>query len=318
MENENIKTKENLLQEETCYKCHPINEIRYSTELAGNIFGPDYLKCDGSFVLKVDYPFLLLPVISGQMQLPNIQDAWIRASFPIETIRITESGIWTVPFNVTNADIFAVGGGGGGGGDAYQSDTSGNGGNGGQIVTESITVIPGEEVSITIGIGGIGGDSANNYSTATNGGDTVFGSGIIAQGGLKGYSRQESGGSPVQPSQPGCTTGGNGSIYGTWYGSPGEDGVLCPFFDLDEKFGASGAGGTNVYRGYSDIAIGGKTGGGNGGGGNNNTQANKGSDATFYGSGGGGGGFSSSHSYSQGGNGYQGIVIVRYYRNATV
>jgi hypothetical protein len=73
------------------------------------------------------------------MQLPSIQNAWIGASFPIETVHITESGTWTVPFNVTHADIFAIGGGG----NASQSDTSGNGGNDGRVVTENITVLPG-------------------------------------------------------------------------------------------------------------------------------------------------------------------------------
>lgn len=298
--------------QEEC-NCSPVNEIRFSTELAGNIFGSDYLKCDGSFVLKADYPLLLLPVVDGQMQLPDIPNAWIRASLPIEVISITESGIWTVPAKVTNVDIFAVGGGGGGGGDAYQSDTSGNGGNGGQVVIESLSVTAGEDIAITIGNGGIGGSSANNYSTATNGGNTIF-KDIIVQGGYKGYSRQEAGGSPVQPTQTGCTTGGNGSIYGSWNGEAGQDGVVCPFPGIEGKFGASGGGGGNPYRGYTSMAPGGQCGGGNGGGGNNNTQENKGADGEFYGAAGGGGGFSSSHSYSQGGNGYKGIILIKYSR----
>ena len=37
----------------------PVNEIRYSTKQAGNIFGDKYLPCDGSHVLKTDYPDLL-------------------------------------------------------------------------------------------------------------------------------------------------------------------------------------------------------------------------------------------------------------------
>jgi hypothetical protein len=39
----------------------PVNEIRYSTELAGNIFGNKYLKCNGAIISKDDYPLLLLP-----------------------------------------------------------------------------------------------------------------------------------------------------------------------------------------------------------------------------------------------------------------
>ena len=40
---------------------NPVNEIRYSTALAGNIFGDKYLKCDGAGVAKDDYPLLRLP-----------------------------------------------------------------------------------------------------------------------------------------------------------------------------------------------------------------------------------------------------------------
>jgi hypothetical protein len=36
----------------------PVNEIRYSTEKAGNIFGNKYLPCDGATVSKDDYPNL--------------------------------------------------------------------------------------------------------------------------------------------------------------------------------------------------------------------------------------------------------------------
>jgi hypothetical protein len=40
---------------------NPVNEIRYSTEQAGNIFGDKYLACDGSKVLESLYPDLKLP-----------------------------------------------------------------------------------------------------------------------------------------------------------------------------------------------------------------------------------------------------------------
>jgi hypothetical protein len=40
---------------------NPVNEIRYTTEEAGNIFGGEYLRCDGTIVSKLTFPSLKLP-----------------------------------------------------------------------------------------------------------------------------------------------------------------------------------------------------------------------------------------------------------------
>ena len=51
----------------------PVNEIRYSTSEAGNIFGDKYLPCDGSFIPKDDYP---------QLRIPQAGLRFLKASHP--------------------------------------------------------------------------------------------------------------------------------------------------------------------------------------------------------------------------------------------
>jgi hypothetical protein len=81
------------------------------------------------------------------------------------------STTWTVPVGITSAQIILVGGGGGGGGtDTSQNTADGAGGGGaGGLIYQSVSLTPGETVTINIGSGGAGGLNGNG----TNGGDTV-------------------------------------------------------------------------------------------------------------------------------------------------
>lgn len=113
------------------------------------------------------------------------------------------------------------------------------------------------------------------------------------------------------------------------YSSKGETGIKNPFDSTDTTvYGCGGGGGYDPYDWYTQASdktyyskiqsefpnYGGdnNAGGGRGGYGDNNASTNCGHNATSYGSGGGGGAFSSGHKYGYGGNGMQGIVILKF------
>ncbi len=240
--------------------------------------------------------------------------------------------------------LFMVGGGGAGSGDFYKNGHAGGGGSGGVVkIIEDIACIQGEALAITIGAGGIGG---TRNKTANSGGDTSAIYNNItysAAGGRGGYD--SNGTSSITdnsiikefPRVEGSAYGGQGGkwkepgfvkkYYNTTFSVDlvppvwsirGEDGTGNPFDKTDTNlYGSAGGAGYNVNGGYdlSDTYpnTGGK-GAGRGGHGANNATTNRGGNATFYGGGGGGAAFSSNHSNSLGGNGYQGIVKIYFYK----
>ena len=232
----------------------------------------------------------------------------------------TTSTTWTVPAGVTSVDVFCVGGGGSGGAaDLILANHSGSGGNGGVVTyMTNVSVNPGKSITITVGAGGIGGTRLNGIP----GGTSSFGNSVISPGGYGGIDGQpdkqvnygdlvDSDGQPKEDENSG-RGGRRGSIDGSSTDLQGGDGIECPFYSTGEKYGAGGAGANTAYMQTSLLQYGGNTGGGNSGYGEDNTPENRGSDATFYGGGGGGGAFSSEHTYSFGGNGSPGIVIISY------
>lgn len=207
---------------------------------------------------------------------------------------------WFVPAGVKKADIFLVGGGGGGAGHAYGAGTSGNGGNGGVCAYhQGVNLTPGSAIAIVVGAGGNGG-AYNAYGG--NGGQTSFGDYKVAggNGGLRPMSSQLM----VEKSSP----GGN-AVVGK-VGNPGADGTICPINSV--YYGGGGGAGTSAYHVNAGQAPGGKGDGGAGGAGANNTITNNGGNGT-NGGGGGGGAFNSAHGYGIGGNGGNGLVIIRYW-----
>ena len=113
------------------------------------------------------------------------------------------------------------------------------------------------------------------------------------------------------------------------YSLKGETGIRNPFDSIDTTvYGCGGGGGYDPYDWYTQASdktyyskiqsefpnYGGdnNAGGGRGGYGDNNASTNCGHNATSFGSGGGGGAFSSGHKYGYGGNGMQGIVILKF------
>ena len=211
----------------------------------------------------------------------------------------TSSGTFTAPTGVTKVFITAVGGGGGGGGCSTGANGSGAGGGAGaHIISHPVTVVAGNNYTVTVNSGGTGGSGASNGS---NGGSVSFAAASViltCPGGGGGVSRANGGTAGA---------GGTGSEV-TGIGSIG----------VKNSFGASGGIRHIIVAGASGGAGLGNTGGGEGGGGgagsplgaggNGGAAGASGAAGTGFGSGGGGGGTGT----SSGGNGTNGIVIVQW------
>ena len=90
---------------------------------------------------------------------------------------IYNSTTWTAPVGVTFITVEAIGGGGSAGGGRAVNNAGGGGGAGGQYAKGIVSVTPGNGYTVTIGNGGTG---VNQGWNGTPGGDTSFGSSVIA------------------------------------------------------------------------------------------------------------------------------------------
>src|SRR5690554_1694575 len=204
---------------------------------------------------------------------------------------LTTSGTWTVPDNVYEITVEAVGGGGGGG-RTFSELTVGGGGGGGAYVQSTICTTPSTSILYSIGNGGQGG------SDSKDGGDTWFQntSTVLANGGVGAVVTTE-----VTLGSGGAGGSADASVGDTKIsgvsGAPGEDTV-------------SGKGGNAGYT-----ATVGSIGAGNtGAGGIGVTGNTAGSIGTNYGGGGSGGKKDSSISGNfNGGAGAPGAIRITYY-----
>ena len=188
------------------------------------------------------------------------------------------SGYFNVPpevYFLHDVEVMGAGGGGGGGGTAANA---GAGGNGGNYVRGSMAVIPGQAISYSIGVGGYGGSAAYDGG---GGGDTYFGT-WRATGGSGGKS----------DSNPGANNPGSigGSVHIT--GQQGDGG---------RRFAGSF---TQSWGGVGGDCAGGGMGGN--GAVNGGTTGNPGLPP------GGGGGGGTGGTYTVGGYGANGRVLIRY------
>ena len=230
---------------------------------------------------------------------------------------------------------YLVVGGGGGGGARYM----GGGGGAGGFLTGSSTINSGN-YSITVGNGGLGGQSEN--TRGNNGGNSVF-NGITAYGGggggswsstagglqggsgggNSGYS-QGGGASPIVAGQG--NSGAPGNIYGggggggagsTGYqgsssqGGTGGSGRTSDLSGTTRFYAAGGGGGS--YTSGSGSAGGSGIGGNGANGPNTAAGGNPTAGVANTGSGGGGAnGYNGTTAGIQGGAGGSGIVVIRY------
>ncbi len=249
--------------------------------------------------------------------------------------KFTSSGTWTNTY-VTSADVLIVAGGGGGG-----ADNSGGGGAGGMRVETGVSVSA-QNYTITIGAGGNGSSISHGDGApyATNGADSSA-LGYTATGGGRGASsggaNANSGGSGGGGGQEAASATGasgtsgqgnsggnginNGGGGGGGKGGAGQNGNIRG----SELGGNGGSGANNNYETGSNIAYAGGGGGGNqngiysaqspasGGGGVTNSSVNNRATSGTNGTGAGGG--ASTHTSNpnpSGGDGGDGVVVIRY------
>ena len=205
----------------------------------------------------------------------------------------TTSGTFTVPTGVTRVKV--SGGGAGGGGASFY----GSGGGAGQCVSQTaIDVTAGESITVTIGTGGLGNQTALSGAAKTpsgtfsgsNGGNTSFGSLLTL---ISGKGATSVGGSSGYPGAAGGVGGNRGEMinlqiyasdtFAYYNGGRGGDSLF-------------GSGGTGGYWSAVDNT---KTAGGNGIG---------------FCSGGGGGGThqDTGMSCTKGGDGANGYLVIEW------
>lgn len=229
-------------------------------------------------------------------------------------VAYTSSGTFTVPTGVRSINIHCTGGGGSG---YYGSadDRGGNGGAGGYTsYVNSITVSPGEQISVTVGSGGIyvnNTKSGGTSSASRNGSILVSANG----GGGAGYTWAGTGGSEggmcskktnKVSATPGCSDGG--TLY-----SGGGQGTTTKEFGYGTLYSGGGGGGglyiaSHVYESIWSGASGGAGGGGRGGNGDM-LNPETGTNGSFGTGGGGGGGAARGSEGKACGNGGSGNVI---------
>jgi RHS repeat-associated protein len=210
---------------------------------------------------------------------------------------------YTVPAGVSSLTVQLWGGGGGGGWASGASPcpyscwtTTGGGGGGGGYTTQTVPVVPGESLTVTVGAGGAV-DQNGGSSTVVSAASVT---GILAKGGGGGNGATGGSGGSATNSN-GTTTyagGSGGSSSGTSAGGGGGG----------SSAGSGSAGNNGANNSTSNGGVGGSapTGGYAGGNGGNNGAG--GSNAPSYAGGGGGRGNAGSGSGTGGG----GVVVITY------
>jgi hypothetical protein len=200
-------------------------------------------------------------------------------------------------------------------------------------VHTTVSVTPGQNISVSVGAGGGGGAAQGNsggssafggvgaYGGGGGGNGTAYngtsglsggsgGGGARGSGGGSGTSGQGSSGGPAgtYAGGGGGGAGGGGNNGSGYSGGQGGNGVTYSISGSSVTYGGGGGGGGACGGGGGS---GGAGGGGSGSscGGGNHGQANRG--------GGGGGGGANSGSQQSGGNGGSGVIIVKYTAVAT-
>ncbi len=161
-----------------------------------------FINSKKSMTLNVKKAALILPL--AILMFAQSADA--------TTDTLISGSTYTVPAQVSSLDVVVIGAGGGGAGGA--STFGGGAGGAGFISTTTISVVPGQVISYTIGVGGNGGAGAPlDFTTSpagngSNGGDTTFDT-ISANGGLGGTGAAI--GVAIAPGGDGSIVGGDGT-----------------------------------------------------------------------------------------------------------
>jgi len=215
----------------------------------------------------------------------NMQMVTRSGSTSSVTYVYTASDTWTKPSGITFVEVTCIGAGGGGAGGegaaAGNSRTGGAGGGGGQISKIIMRASDlASNVSVTVGTAGTGGNggTAGAGSNGVAGGNTSFGTYLIAYGGALGTFGAAGGAGGTNTA---VTTSPANAIAGQ--GGAGSPSAISPVVGCSAEYGGAGAGSTSS---------------------NDTTVASAGGSSLFGGGGGGGGGsVSSVNAYRQPGAG---------------
>jgi hypothetical protein len=221
------------------------------------------------------------------------------------TLSFTTPGsyTWTVPDGLTSISIVATGGGGGGGG--LSGPNAAQAGGAGALVTSTLSVTPGQVLSLVVGGGGGGGADGPSFAPGGysygagggGGGSSNIGAGgneaVIAGGGGGGGTYGGGAGGDAGGAAGAGGSGGGANVFGSGTGGGGGSG------------GIGGAAGSDPFS----VGVGGSNGnGGAGGAGGNNagTTILGGSGGSGAGAGAGASNQTSDTSDGGGGGGYGG------------
>jgi hypothetical protein len=271
-----------VIQRGVCYGLNPNPTISGSITNNGNGIGTFTSNLSGLTASTLYYVRAYATTSAGT-SYGNQLTFTTNAPFSLNGGTITNTGFDKVhtftssgTLSITGSGVLSVLVVGGGANGLSFSGGSGKGGNGGQVVYN--TSFPISSGTYSINVGGINGASSFSTLTAVGGGGAV---------------------------------GGNGGNTDSWGGN-GINGTSNSITGVNLIYGSSGGGGANTWGGPNYT---GGTGGLNAGNGGSivSSAPTSGGNATFYGSGGGGGSVKqNTGSYGWYGNGYQGIVIIRY------
>lgn len=275
-------------------------------------------------------------VATGVLTSKTVGDAINELDARRDVQVFTSNGSWAKPSWVTNdspVDIEIIGGGGGGQSGARLTVTNHGGASGGGGGVTRRRVRAGDlasSVTVIIGNGGSGGAAVTTDNTGANagtsGGDTQFGSLLVARGGVGGTNGFVSlnssagdfpGGTSVVGTDSSTGNAQSGSVASPGAGAGGAGGAS----DSQQSGGngglnagsvgtAAAAGttsGTKDGTNGTSTSLPGPGNGGGGGAGNDTGVGGNGGAGSLYGGGGGGGGSSQNgHNSGAGGAGAQG------------
>ena len=170
----------------------------------------------------------------------------------------TSSGTFTVPQGYSVVTICMVGGGGGGAQGTYHK----HGGHAGAVVSQTVAVTTGQNITVTIGTGGNGPKSNDNNSRA-GGAGTASSFGAISASGGGGGSSSNSANQPYyghgaqRVTCGGTNVDGNRSQVGSWSASGGQssgfgkggNGTRYDYHWAENGGVGSGGGGARHYAG---------------------------------------------------------------------
>jgi hypothetical protein len=221
----------------------------------------------------------------------------------ITSFTTVETTSWTAPTGVSRVAYLVVGGGGGAG-NGYDN-AGGGGGGGGMVLTGNLDVTAGQNYTVTVGDGGIGGADTRTNNPGLPGENSVFDT-ITALGGGQGLGSRTGGtAGAAQISTTTAPTGGSGS--GGGFGGKGGGGANGA--GSNNSGASGGTGGAGVSSSITGSAI---TYGAGGAGGGAGSPTTNGANGTANRGNGGQGGKSGSNDSASGGNGGTGVVIIKY------